>query len=207
MTFSGRRDFGMNAYRPVGEEEVMRVNEELSQKRDYTAEDIRKMPEDVRVELIDGQIYYFAAPKTVHQTITGRLYLKLQNYIDEKHGEWQAFLAPLDVYLDEDDKTLLEPDVFVVCDKKKIHEDACYGAPDLIIEIASKSTRKRDYGIKMMKYRTAGVKEYWIVDPDRKTVWISWFEDESVNCLYSFEDEISFRLFPEVKVRIQDWIS
>ena len=197
----------MSARRPVGEDEVMRLNEELSQKRTYTAEDIRKLPEDVRAELIDGQIYYFAAPKTVHQKIVLRLSMRLQSHIDEKEGICEVFVAPLAVCLDEDDKTLLEPDVFAVCDRKKIREYACYGAPDLVIEITSKSTRKRDYGIKMMKYRTAGVKEYWVVDPDRQIVLVSWFEDESVNCLYSFEDEISFRLFPEVTVRIRDWIS
>ena len=193
--------------KPDGEDEIMKLNERLAEKTDYTVEDIRNMPEDVRVELIDGRIYYFASPKTKHQRLVVQFSTELNSFIKQHGGLCEVFVAPMDVCLDEDDKTLLEPDVFVICDKRKIHEDACYGAPDLVIEIVSKSTKKRDYGIKMMKYRTAGVKEYWIVDPDRKTVLISWFEDESVNCLYSFEDEISFRLFPEVKVRIQDWIS
>ena len=196
----------MEFYEPAGEDEVMRYNEELAQKREYTVEDIRNLSEDVRAELIDGQIYYFAAPKMIHQRIAAMLLTRLQHHIEEKHGDCQAYTAPADVCLDCDDRTMVEPDVMVICDRDKIHEDACYGAPDLIIEIASKSTRKRDYGIKMVKYRNAGVKEYWIIDPERRTVLICWFEDESINCLYSFDDEISFRLFPEVAVRIGDWI-
>jgi len=184
----------------------MRRNEQLAQKKTYTINDLREMPEDVRAELIDGQIFYFASPKTIHQELVVQIASELNLHIRRRNGTCKVFVAPMDVCLDEDEKTLLEPDVFVICDKKKIHEDACYGAPDLVIEVASKSTKKRDYGIKMMKYRSAGVKEYWIVDPDRKTVFTCWFEDESINCLYSFEDEISFRLFPEVTVRIQDWI-
>ena len=197
----------MGFYKPDREDEIMKLNEQLAGKTDYTAEDIRKLPEDVRAELIDGQIYYLASPKTRHQNLVVQFSTELNSFIRQNGGACKVFVAPTDVCLDGDDKTLLEPDIFVVCDKKKIHEDACYGAPDLVIEITSKSTRKRDYGIKMMKYRTAGVKEYWVVDPDRQTVLVSWFEDESVNCLYSFEDEISFRSFPNVKVRIQDWIS
>ena len=83
-------------------------------------------------------------------------------------------------------------------------EDGCHGAPDLVIEIVSKSTSKRDYGLKMLKYRTAGVKEYWIVDPIRETVMVNWFEDETKNMLYGFHDEIEFYLFPGLKVKRLD---
>ena len=75
-----------------------------------------------------------------------------------------------------------------------------------VIEVASKSTRKRDYGLKMMKYRIAGVKEYWIVDPERETVMVNCFDDECQTCLYSFDDEITFHLFPELRVRVRDLI-
>lgn len=196
----------MKFYGPAGEDEVMKYNEQLAQKKNFTVEDIRNLSEDDRAELIDGQIYYFASPKIVHQRISMRLSAALLNYIDGKGGGCQVFVAPVDICLDCDDKTMVVPDIVVVCDKDKIHEDACYGAPDLIIEITSKSTRKRDYGIKMVKYRNAGVKEYWVADPEKRTVLTYWFEDESINCLYSFDDEISFRLFPEVTVRIGDWL-
>jgi len=98
----------------------------------------------------------------------------------------------------------LEPDIIVVCDSDKIQSDGCHGAPDLVIEIVSDSTRKRDYGIKVLKYRTAGVKEYWVVDPVKETVMVWWFEDEAKNFLYGMRDEIEFHLFPGLKVQLMD---
>ena len=88
-------------------------------------------------------------------------------------------------------------------DWDKMKEDGCHGAPDLVIEIASKSTSRRDYGIKMLKYRTAGVKEYWIVDPVKETVMVFWFEDEEQNYLYSIRDEIEFHIFPDLIVKLE----
>ena len=188
----------------VGENEVMKMNAMLAERRDFTVEDIINLPEGVRAELIDGQIFYFAAPLVVHQQLVVKLSNALYNYIRENEGLCQMLVAPVMVKLVEDGKNYLEPDVIVVCDKEKLRADGCYGAPDLVIEIASKSTKKRDYGIKMLKYRTAGVKEYWIVDPMRETVMVYWFEDEEQNCLYGIREEISFHLFPGLSVRLME---
>lgn len=186
----------------VGEKEVMEMNAELAERKDFTVEDIKNLPEDVRVELIDGQIFFLACPKVIHQRLLGDLYYEIRNYISEHEGTCKVFVAPVMVCLVEDNKNYLEPDVIVVCDPEKIQEDGCHGAPDLIIEIASKSTSRRDYGIKMLKYRTAGVKEYWIVDPHKETVMVYWFEDEEKNFLYGFEEEIEFHLFPGLTVKL-----
>ena len=192
--------------KPVGEDEAIEMNEALAEKRDFTADDLEAFPEDVQAEVIDGQIFYFAAPKVIHQRLSGNLFISISNHIAEKKGTCEAFIAPVAVRLNCDDKTLVEPDVIVVCDKDKLHGDGCYGAPDLVIEVTSKFTRKRDYGLKMMKYRIAGVKEYWIVDPERETVMVNCFDDECQTCLYSFDDEITFHLFPELRVRVRDLI-
>ncbi len=192
--------------KPVGEDEVMKMNAALAENRDYTAEYLEALPEDVRAEVIDGQIFYFAAPKIVHQRIICELSFSLMRHIKGKHGDCEVLFAPVAVRLDCDNKTSLEPDIIVVCDKDKLNEDACCGAPDLVIEVASKSTRKRDYGLKLKKYRMAGVREYWIVEPDRQTVLVNCFEDEEQTCLYSFEDEITFHLFPELSVCMKDLI-
>lgn len=186
----------------VGEEEVMKMNAELATRRDFTVEDIENMPDGVRAELIDGQIFYFAAPMPVHQRLLMKVANVLYNHIENNHGTCEVFVAPLSVKLVEDGKNYLEPDIVVICDSDALKEDGCHGAPDLIIEIVSKSTSKRDYGIKMLKYRTAGVKEYWIVDPIKETVLVSWFEDETQNELYSLHDEIEFHLFPGLKVKL-----
>jgi len=192
--------------KPVGEEEVMKMNAALAENREYTAEYLEALPEDVRAEVIDGQIFYFAAPTITHQSIIGELSFSLMKHIKERRGDCKALVAPVAVRLDCDSKTSLEPDIIVVCDKDKLHEDACYGAPDLVIEITSKSTRKRDYGLKLKKYRAAGVREYWIVEPERQTVIVHCFEDEELSCLYSFEDEIAFHIFPELSVCLKNLI-
>lgn len=186
----------------VGEEEVMKMNMELAKRRDFTVEDIENLPEGVRAELIDGQMFYFAAPKLIHQRLSGKLYRKIADYIEKNSGKCEAFYAPVGVRLVEDGKNHLEPDIIVVCDANKLTDDGCHGAPDLVIEVVSKSTKKRDYGIKMLKYRTAGVKEYWIVDPIKEIVFVYWFEDETKNEIYSLSDEIEFHLFPGLKVRL-----
>lgn len=186
----------------VGENEVMRMNAMLAERRDFTVEDIKKLPEGVRAELIDGQIFYFAYPKLIHQQILMELSNTLYNYVKKNRGKCEVLFAPFGVLLVEDGKNYLEPDILVTCDENKLHEDGCHGAPDLVIEVVSQSTQKRDYGIKLIKYRTAGVKEYWIVDPMRETVMVYWFENEERNCLYGMQEEISFHLFPDLSVRL-----
>lgn len=190
----------------VGEDEVIKRNMALAQKNDYTAEYLEMLPEDERAEVINGRLFYFAAPKILHQRLVIRLAAKWFQYIEEHHGACEVLTAPVAVRLDADDKTLLEPDMVLVCDPEKVREDAVWGAPDLVIEIVSKSTRRRDYGLKTLKYRTAGVKEYWIVDPEKELVMVYWFEDESQNDCYGFDEEISFHLFPEMHVKIQDFM-
>jgi len=192
--------------KPVGEEEVMKMNAALAENREYTAEYLETLQEDVRAEVIDGQIFYFAAPTMDHQTIVVKLCSRIDRYIEDHAGECRLYVAPVTVRLNCDSKTSLEPDLIVVCDKDKLHKDACYGAPDLVIEITSKSTRKRDYGLKLKKYRAAGVREYWIVEPERQTVLVSCFEDEELSCLYSFEDEIAFHIFPELNICLKNLI-
>lgn len=188
----------------VGEEEVMKMSMELATRRDFTVEDIENLPDGIRAELIDGQIFYFAAPKIVHQDLVGDLYYNIRRYIRGNRGECKVSFAPTAVWLVEDGKNYVEPDIIVVCDPDKIKEDGCHGAPDLVIEVVSQSTRRQDYGIKVLKYRTAGVREYWIVDPMKEAVMVYWFEDERQNCLYGMQDEIESHLFPGLKVKLTE---
>ena len=188
----------------VGEEKIMKMNAELAMRRDFTVEDIENLPEGVRAELIDGQIFYFAAPKLVHQSIIGDLYFKIRSYIENNSGRCSVFDSPVSVRLVEDGKNHLEPDIIVICNSDLLELDGCHGAPDWVIEVISKSTKARDYGIKMVKYREAGVKEYWIVDPEREIVLVYWFEDEKLNTIYGFCDEIESRLFPGLKVTLTE---
>lgn len=114
-----------------------------------------------------GQIYYQATPTRTHQRIIGWLYRKISGHIESKNGTCETIIAPFAVFLSENNKNYLEPDLMVICDESKITEEGCKGAPDLIIEVVSPSTRRNDYNQKLFLYRTAGVREYWIVDREK----------------------------------------
>lgn len=138
------------------------------QQENYTIDDIYALTEGTRAELIDGQIYYMAPPGRRHQKIAGKLFAAIAHYIDSKGGSCEPYIAPFAVFLNEDDRNYVEPDISVICDTSKLTDKGCDGAPDWIIEIVSPGSRRMDYFIKLFKYRTAGVHEYWIVDPAKK---------------------------------------
>ena len=147
----------------------------LPEEKRYTFADILEWDDDVRVELINGVPCMMAPPLTVHQEISGELYGQLYNFLKGK--KCRVYAAPFGVRLfgkkeDAPEKIdgYLEPDITVVCDRSKLDQYGCQGAPDLIIEILSPSTQRRDRLTKLNLYREAGVREYWIVDPERKFV-------------------------------------
>ena len=173
----------------MGEEEVIKKNMALAQEQIYNVEYMEALPEDVRAELIDGRLYYMAAPTRTHQRLVMFLSGNIWNYIKEKNCGCQVYPAPLALYLEEDDYTYLEPDLMVVCDNSKMDEKGCHGAPDLIAEIVSPSTRSRDYLLKLNKYQSAGVREYWILDMEKDVILIYDFEHEKVFS-YGWEDKV-----------------
>lgn len=162
---------------------------------EYTLDDYYALPDEQRVELIDGVIYDMSAPTSIHQLLGSEIREQLKAYIKKKKGECIPFVAPVDVQLDCDDKTMLQPDVLVVCDRKKIIKRCIYGAPDFLVEILSPSTKKKDAFIKLNKYMEAGVKEYWMVDPDKKRVVVYDFENDDYPAIYGFDAKVPVALF------------
>lgn len=146
----------------------------------YTIDDIYALPDGERAELIDGKIYYMAPPSWSHQRISSYLHNEIYNYIKRKNDECEVLAVPFAVFLNNDDINYLEPDISVICDQSKLDEKGCHGAPDWIIEIVSPSSKPRDYMTKLFKYRTAGVREYWIVDPDKRMIMVYGFEKDTV---------------------------
>lgn len=169
----------------------------LSSKKqgEYTIEDYRALPDDVRAELIDGALIFSEAPTFSHQELLTELLFAIALHIRSNKGNCKVLASPLDVQLDCDDKTVVQPDIIVSCDKDKRTARGIYGAPDMCIEIISPSSRKRDYGLKMMKYMNAGVREYWIVDLRRETVVCYFFEGEDYPFMYTFRDQVPVRIF------------
>ena len=162
---------------------------------EYTVEDYRALPEEQRMELIDGVLYDMAAPTGIHQLIGGEIYAVLRDYIRTQKGKCLPMYAPIDVQLDCDDKTIVQPDVLVLCDVRKLSGNTISGAPDFIVEILSPSTRKKDMFIKLEKYMTAGVREYWMVDAEKKKVLIYDFEHENYPILFGFDAEVPVGIF------------
>ena len=156
----------------------------------YTLEDYYMIPDDMRVELIDGVIYNMTAPTSIHQIIGGYIHSRLLQHVLNKGGTCLPMISPLDVQIDCDDKTMVQPDVVVVCDRDKIIRRCVYGAPDFIIEILSKSTKKKDSVIKLNKYLNAGVREYWMIDPMKKAVIVYDFEHDEYPTIYGFDAKI-----------------
>ncbi len=143
----------------------------------YTYADYLTWEIDEMVELIRGKIFrQAAAPRVIHQRISGRIFNTLYNFLEGKPCE--VFSAPFDVRLpvaskrNEDIDTVVQPDLCVVCDAEKVDDRGCLGAPDLIVEILSPGNNKKDIKLKYEVYEASGVKEYWVIHPDERTLLI-----------------------------------
>ena len=178
----------------------------LSKESTYTINDIYALPEGERAELIDGKLYMMAPPSRLHQELVGELFTVIRNHIGKNGGFCKAYIAPFAVFLNENDKNYVEPDISVICDKNKLTDKGCSGAPDWIIEIVSPSSQRMDYLTKLLKYRTAGVKEYWIVNPMKETVQVYSFEGTEDSTQYSFSDLIGSKIFKDLIICITDML-
>ncbi|MBQ9360430.1 MAG: Uma2 family endonuclease [Lachnospiraceae bacterium] len=156
----------------------------------HTLKDYLALPDEQRAELIDGVFYDMGAPVPAHQIISNKIAFTLESHVNRRKGTCTVFSAPTDVQLDEDDKTVVQPDIFVVCDRNKIRNTRIFGAPDLVIEILSPTTKGKDMYLKGYKYRNAGVREYWIVNPINKYIIVYDYEHNDMVRLYSFTDSI-----------------
>ncbi len=164
-----------------------------------TLEQYENLPENVRAEVFEGQIYYMASPSQIHQTILTELLVSIRSYLKKKGGSCQVFPAPFDVKLSDHPLTTVQPDIMVICDKDKLDGKRCNGAPDFIIEIISPSNPSDDYIRKLYYYKNYGVREYWIVDPRSRTTLVYFFEQDSFNVLqYSFQDKIKVNIYDDL---------
>lgn len=148
-----------------------------AEKARYTFADCLTWEENERIEIINGRAVMMAPPSSIHQEIAAELTRQFGNYLEGK--QCKVYPAPFGVRLferdgesPEDVDTMVEPDLSVVCDRNKIDKHGCKGAPDLVIEILSPSSLRHDRFVKLGLYQRAGVREYWIVDPEYKSVQV-----------------------------------
>ena len=168
----------------------------------YTTDFIYSLPEGKRAELIDGQVYYMAPPNTRHQRMLNYINTEINMYIRKNNGECEVFPAPFAVFLNDDDMNYVEPDISVICDKNKISDKGCQGAPDWVIEIISPSSMAMDYFTKLFQYQKSGVREYWIVDPIKQRVTVYFFEKELVE-EYSFGEEVPVGIYEGFSIKVE----
>ena len=166
----------------------------------FNINDIFSLPENRRAELINGQLYDLSPPNRIHQKIISRLHQKIINLIDSHNASCEIYPAPFAVFLNNDDKTYVEPDISVICDVSKLDDRGCNGAPDWIIEIVSPSSRRMDYNTKNGIYAEAGVREYWIVDPSKSRTTIYRFQEDAAPIIIPFDQVITVGIYNDFQI-------
>lgn len=182
----------------VGEGAVEYGKKDLFDKSDksHTVEEYLSLPDDMRVELIDGTFYEMYSPTYEHQEILSVIFMTLRNFVDKNKGKCKVLPAPFDIQLNKDNKTMVQPDVVVICEKDRINKNRGYGAPDMVVEILSPSTTRKDWGIKLAKYLEAGVREYWIVDPVKSIIVVFYSENDSIGPeIYNFDSQVPVHIW------------
>jgi len=168
-------------------------------------EQSRTVDDDILVlqqptELFRGERTRKACPTATHQGIIGCLYAEIAVYLRAKEGQSRVFMAPFAVDLKDDGRNYLEPDIAVVCDEKKLDEEGCHGAPDWVIEVVSPFSRGMDYGRKLGAYIYAGVREYWIVDSEKKVIVTYYLEQPDVPVIYPFGDIVKSSIYNDLMI-------
>ncbi len=167
--------------------------------KEYTIDDIYALPDGQRAELIEGRMYMMSPPKAGHQRLSMYLSNEIYNYIHSRNGDCDVYAAPFAVFLHADNNTYVEPDISVICDKDKIDEDGCKGAPDWVMEIVSPASKHMDYMIKLFQYRSAGVREYWIIDQAKNRILVYNFEHDTMTD-YTFSDIVKAGIYDDLEV-------
>ena len=175
------------------------------QDKHYTYADYITWDDDFRCEIIDGNIYMMSAPTRRHQEILGNLHFQFYSFLKGK--TCKVYLAPFDVRLNADtkDDIIVQPDIVIICDNGKLNEAGCKGAPDIAVEILSPSTFEHDKHLKFKKYFEAGVREYWIIDPEKETLEVYLLEEEyKITHAYNKTENTPVRTLPGCVIDLAD---
>lgn len=179
----------------------------------YTYYDYKNWNDGERYELIDGEVYNMSpAPSKFHQVISGNIFTVFRNYFKGK--SCKVFAAPFDVrfpeYQDQNDdaiETVVQPDISIICDKNKLDDAGCKGSPDLIVEILSPYTSRKDLNEKFSLYEKHKVKEYWVIYPYERLLHVNKLGEDSKygsSIIYGLDDKLSPTIFPELIVDINE---
>lgn len=176
----------------------------LPKKSTYTAADYWNLPEGQRAELIGGQLYDMDPPSRIHQKIVSQVSRMIGNYIESQKGSCEVYPAPFAVNLDADDLDWVEPDISMICDKNKLTDRGCSGAPDFIAEVVSPSSRRIDYSTKNALYSDNGVREYWIIDPEKERITVYHYENDAAPTIYKFDQAVPVGILNGLSITISE---
>ncbi len=176
----------------------------------YTYQNLLEIDDDKRYELIDGVIYEMSSPSVEHQQVVGEIYVQLYKYLQGK--KCTVFVSPLDVCLSSNwnPKRIynsVQPDIFVVCNKDKITDKYIKGAPDLVIEVLSDSSRKHDTFVKFNLYQRYGVKEYWIIDIETEVIYQYILNEKNIYTLpktYDITENIKVGILKNCTISLKE---
>ena len=181
----------------------------------FTYGDYEKWPDDCRCELIDGELYDMTpAPSREHQRILGELHVQIHGALKGK--SCQVFMAPFDVRLPDGDepdhlvRTVVQPDISVICDEKKLDKRGCRGAPDFVIEILSPHTSLKDQKYKVALYECHGVREYWTIHPDDKVLTIRLLNEAGkygIPEIRAMHGRVGVTVLPGVSIDFDEFIT
>ena len=174
----------------------------------YTYKDYLTFPNNERIEIIEGEIFAMGSPFVIHQSLSMEISNAIYNYIKSNKGDYKIFTAPLDVILKDDNEDFEEssnvviPDISVICNKNKLTDAGCIGSPDMIIEIISPENPSHDYVTKLKIYQKYKVKEYWIVSPIKKTIYVYIFNGKFYDepNIYTFNDKVKVNIYDDLEI-------
>lgn len=188
------------------------MNNLAYENKKYTYEDLEKLPQDERYEIINGDLFVMESPHGRHQLVLGELFGQIRQFLQGK--KCTAFISPFDVVLSKSRKkneiyNVVQPDLFVLCDMDKYEGTKVFGGPDFVIEIASPSNRSHDYYRKLNLYQEYGVKEYWIVDIIEKSIHPYVLNEKSVyelSKVYGLDEEIKVKTLKGLTISLKDFL-
>jgi len=181
----------------------------------YTYADYYSWMDEKRREIINGVVYsLFGAPVRKHAKVSSSILVKIWNYIFRRKGKCEVYHAPFDVRFPKNGETadnkiytVVQPDICVVCDPEKLDDRGCIGAPDLIVEVQSPSTAKRDLNEKFNLYESAGVREYWVVFPQDKAITVFLLQKDGMydkGTTYEYDSRVPVSIFPSLEIDLKE---
>jgi len=211
------KPYELSAEKPsavVNEPFVMYGTLNLDESKRYTYADYLTWLDDKRRELINGFIHLMSAPMRRHGRISVKLSSWINTFIENKKVKCHVYHAPFDVRLPKNNETadnkifdVVQPDICVICDLSKLDEKGCIGAPDLVVEVLSPSTLKYDWNYKFNLYEAAGVREYWIVDPNAKVVNVFLLQSDGkydLGTIYACNQKAPVHIFDGLEIDLNE---